>query len=480
MPSDDAPSFGQEPTTSSWDDQLEPIVAEVSSVAQVASIAAESRPAQSQRPAQEVDGFIPMLPESLDETGLTSQDLEPLIVKQLLLWGTRSGRVIAKHLRLPFSIIEPSLDRLRHRRLIVYCGSGTAGDYQYELSPDGRIFANESNKTCTYCGAAPVGLAEYRHSVARQSLNNCTPTMQGLKSAYADMTMTDSAIGQIGQAITSGRGLFLYGAPGNGKSSIAERAMGAHSDAIWIPRSLSVAGRIVRVYDVHSHHELPVPTGTIYDQRWIRIRRPTVIVGGELNEQHLEVTLNPQTGVCEAPVQLKSNCGCLVIDDFGRQRISVADLLNRWIIPLERQYDILRMPNGSNVEVPFDQLLVFATNLQPSDLCDEAFLRRIPYKIEVYDPTPEQFKELFLSRAGKLGYDCEPKVVEELLDRHFRRVNRPLRYCYVEALLSQIDDFCRFHRQAKVIDARRLDLAVMNFFGRGRSAAASSIARVTG
>lgn len=416
------------------------------------------------------DSFIPAAPASLEESGLSENDLEPLILKQLLNFGQRVGREIANHLRLPFSLVDPLLRCLKNRGLLGYCGSGAAGDYRYELSPAGREHAEELSRGCTYCGAAPVGLEEYRHAVARQSLRNHVPTMNSLRKAYTGLTLSDFAIGVIGQAITSGRGLFLYGQPGNGKSTLAERAMEAHGDAVWVPRSISMSGQIVRVYDRHCHQEIPCADGVEYDRRWVRIKRPTVVVGGELNERHLELAQNPNSGVCEAPIQVKSNCGCLVIDDFGRQQISVAELLNRWIIPLERQYDILRLPNGGNVEIPFDQLLVFATNLEPRDLCDEAFLRRIPYKVEVSDPTPAQFKELFLRRAQQEGFDCTPDVIDDLLKRHFLEPQWPLRYSYVEALLSQVRDFCRFHRQRLVIDSRRLDLAILNFFGRSADA----------
>ena len=226
---------------------------------------------------------------------------------------------------------------------------------------------------------------------------------------------------RLGPAINSGRGLFLFGAPGNGKTSIAERVTKAFGQFIWIPRAIGVDGEIIRLYDPNAHEEVPLDGGSgllnqsHIDRRWIRIRRPTVVVGGELTMSNLEVTLNTSTGISEAPMQLKSNCGTLVIDDFGRQRMSTDELLNRWIVPLEKRYDYLNLANGKKIEVPFDQLVIFSTNLEPRDLVDDAFLRRIPYKIEVVDPTEDEFRELFKMMAPKLGFNYDDKVVDYLL-----------------------------------------------------------------
>ena len=227
---------------------------------------------------------------------------------------------------------------------------------------------------------------------------------------------------RLGPAVNSGRGLFLFGAAGNGKTSIAERVTRAFGQEIWIPRAIGIDGEIMRVFDPIDHEELPLEACDGRLRRRGRstaagcaIRRPTIVVGGELTMSALEVTINASTGICEAPLQLKSNCGTLVIDDFGRQRMRIEELLNRWIVPLERRHDFLNMPNGKKIEVPFDQLIIFATNLEPRDLVDEAFLRRIPYKIEVPDPTLEEFKHLFLSLAAKMGFPERPEAVEHLV-----------------------------------------------------------------
>ena len=232
----------------------------------------------------------------------------------------------------------------------------------------------------------------YIESVKRQTLADQHPTEEDLHRAFEDLLIDKKMLLRLGPAINSGRGLFLFGAPGNGKTSIAERITKAFGQTIWIPRAIGIDGEIMRLFDPGMHEEMPLPAneGLLdnrkIDHRWVRIRRPTIVVGGELTMDHLEVTLNTATNVSEAPVQLKSNCGTLVIDDFGRQRMTTDQLLNRWIVPLEKRYDFLNLASGKKIQVPFDQLIVFSTNLEPKDLVDDAFLRRIPYKIEVIDP----------------------------------------------------------------------------------------------
>ena len=275
---------------------------------------------------------------------------------------------------------------------------------------------------------------------------------------------------RLGPAINSGRGLFLYGPPGNGKTSIAERVTAAFGREIWVPRALGVDGEIIRVFDPMNHEEAPLNAGTglldqrAVDNRWVRIVRPTIVVGGELTMSQLEVTRNEVTGISEAPLQVKSNCGTLVIDDFGRQRVHVSELLNRWIVPLEKRHDFLNLPNGRKVVVPFDELVVFATNLEPRDLVDEAFLRRIPYKIEVQDPTEEQFIDLFQSMGRKLGIEYRAEAVRYLIAEHFRKANRPMRFCHPRDLLLQIRNSCIYQHCPAVMTNEQFDLAVENYF----------------
>jgi hypothetical protein len=264
--------------------------------------------------------------------------------------------------------------------------------------------------------------------------------------------------------------LFLFGAPGNGKTSIAERITQAFGKYIWIPRAVSVDGEIIRMYDPGMHDEMPlsINQGLIdqrkIDHRWVRIRRPTIVVGGELTMDQLEVTLNTATNVSEAPIQMKSNCGTLVIDDFGRQRMTTDVLLNRWIVPLEKRYDFLNLASGKKIQVPFDQLVVFSTNLEPRDLVDDAFLRRIPYKIEVCDPDEAAFRKLFEIMAPIIGVEYDQAALEYLLEKHYKASKRPLRCCQPRDLLQQIRNFCQYIGEPAKMTPEYFDFAVENYF----------------
>jgi hypothetical protein len=265
--------------------------------------------------------------------------------------------------------------------------------------------------------------------------------------------------------------MFLFGAPGNGKTSIAERITAVFGEYIWIPRAIGVDGEIIRVYDPANHVEVPLPPNEELvekghvDKRWARIRRPTIIAGGELTMESLEVTFCADTGVGEAPLQMKSNCGTLVIDDFGRQKVALEELLNRWIVPLERQYDFLNLRNGKKIQVPFDELLVFSSNIEPRDLVDEAFLRRVPYKIEILGPTEAEFRALVDHLATKLGFTPNREPVDYLIETYYRRTGRELRFCHPRDLLLQVRNYCAYHGRPFEMTRDNIDTACESYFG---------------
>ena len=419
----------------------------------------------------EDDGqFVPIEPNSFAQAQLTEGEVESLILKCLLGRGTFTGREIADHLRLPFVLLDELLRRMKNERLVVHRGSAPMNDYQYELTDVGRERGRRMAEHCTYFGAAPVSLNDYIASVKAQSLQNQHPTVDELAKAFSDLVLSEKMMDRLGPAINSGRGLFLYGSPGNGKTSIAQRVTRSFGQTIWIPRAIGVDGEIIRLFDPVNHEEMPLEPGQglwdhrQIDKRWIRIRRPTIVAGGELTMDMLEVTINSSTGISEAPLQLKSNCGTLVIDDFGRQKMRVDELLNRWIVPLEMRYDFLNLPNGKKITVPFDQLIVFSTNLQPRDLVDEAFLRRVPYKIEVLDPSEAEYRSLVQKLADKMGFTCQPDAIDHLVDAHYKKVNRPFRYCQPRDLLLQVRNYCMYHKRPLELTAHAFDLAVENYF----------------
>jgi len=414
--------------------------------------------------------FVPLEPESFVAAGLTESEVEALALKYLLARGDLSGRQIGDQIRLPFVLLDELLRRMKNDQLVAHRGSAPMNDYQYQLTDLGRERARRLSEHCSYYGAAPVSLQEYVASVEAQSLINQHPRPEDLQRAFDDLVLPPRMMERLGPAINSGRGLFLFGAPGNGKTSIAQRVTRAFGQYIWIPRAISVDGDIIRLFDPVNHEEIPLGQNTglwdkrRVDKRWVRIRRPTIVAGGELTMSALEVTMNTSTGISEAPLQLKSNCGSLVIDDFGRQRISTHELLNRWIVPLEMRIDFLNLPNGKKITVPFDQLIIFSTNLEPRELVDEAFLRRVPYKIEVHDPGEAEFRELLRKMAEKLGFQYDAATVDYLLDEHYRKPGRPFRYCQPRDLLLQVRNYCAYRNQPLQFTPEYVDLAVENYF----------------
>jgi predicted ATPase with chaperone activity len=413
--------------------------------------------------------FIPREPTTLAETELTQAVIESLILKFLYSYGSKSGVAIANQIKLPFKIVEEILHYLKHQMLIGHRSAAELGDFVYQVTETGVLRAQRLMEHCSYCGSAPVSLEEYCAAVRQQSLRGSEVEFSKIREVYNDMIIDTTTVAQIGQAVSAARCLLLYGPPGNGKTSVARRAIQAFSEAIWIPRTITTGGEVIRLFDNNVHQEIPAPVSERHgmkavDRRWVMIKRPSVVVGGELSFDHLEAKTNPVTGIVEAPIHLKSNCGCLVVDDFGRQRISTVELLNRWIVPLERGEDYLSLPNGRHIEVPFNQLLMFSTNLEPKVLCDEAFLRRIPYKIEMRNPTDSQFTSLLALRAEAHGFQITDDLTQHLITKHFREKNRILRFCFAEDLMQHCEEFCNFHKIPKKLTKELIDFAALTYF----------------
>lgn len=414
--------------------------------------------------------FIPKEPRSLDEAGLSETIVEELVMRYLLVRGEASGRMIADQVKLPFLLVEPILNRLKYEQMTAYRGSNSVNDYTHTLTDAGRERARQFNNRTTYFGSAPVTLEHYCESVKHQSVEGQHPRREELLHAFRDLLIDRKMLGKLGPAINSGKGMFLYGYPGNGKTSIAERVTTAFGKYIWVPRAIMVDGEIMRFFDPLMHNVAEAERGPSLlndsgvDQRWVRIKRPTIIAGGELTMEMLEVRKDPETNISEAPLQLKSNCGVLVIDDFGRQKMRVDELLNRWIVPLEKRYDFLNMSSGKKTQVPFDQLVIFSTNLQPKDLVDDAFLRRIPYKIEVENPSETAFRKLFeiMCPITKIPFNAE--VVDYLIETHYKPSNRPFRNCHPRDLLLQVRNYCLYHDQPLELKNEYVDFACENYF----------------
>jgi predicted ATPase with chaperone activity len=424
--------------------------------------------------AESLDGrmaFHPRPVNSFEDAGLNHALVESLVLKFLFNMGMASGRRIALELGLPFGPFPDFLRQLKNQQIVNYSASATASDFVYSLTDNGRARARTYFEECSYVGTAPVPFEAYLESVEAQTIATEHPKEEDLRRAFSDLLVSEQTFDTLGPAINSGRGLFLYGPPGNGKTSIAERITLCFGTSVWIPTVLWIEGQLIKLFDLANHE--PIEEGgsgglldsTDYDRRWVHIRRPTIVAGGELRMEDLEIRFDPVTKVSEAPLQLKSNLGSFLIDDFGRQRMQPVELLNRWIVPLEKRYDFLSLANGKKVRVPFDQLIIFSTNLEPKQLVDEAFLRRIPYKIHAADPSEEDFRAMIEMFAPKLGFDTVDRAsVDHLIDEHYRTSQRPLRCCQPRDLLLQVRNYCIYNDLPLRMTPEYFDIAVANYF----------------
>ena len=415
----------------------------------------------------------PPLPATLEASGLNADRVEHLLVKTLYA-GEATGLGLADRMRLPYTVLEPLVERIRAERLVEVrgaIGSGSAA-YRYVLTDLGRERARQYLDASEYTGAAPVPLASYVEYTRAMSAGRGYIDRERLGKAFAHLVVGNDVLDQLGPAVNANKAIFLYGPPGNGKSVIGEglgRAMGGD---IYIPYALDIDGHIVTMFDPANHESLeaddPDPLTLIAaglrDRRWVRIRRPVITVGGELTLDMLDLTFNPITKFYEAPLQLKANGGVFLVDDFGRQRVRPQELLNRWIVPLESRVDYLTLHTGRKFQVPFDTLVVFATNLAPSDLADEAFLRRIPYKIAIGDPSVEDFTRIFELNCRRRQLKFHGVMVAYLHRRHYQPLRRPLRACHPRDLLDQVAALCRYRGIQPAVTRELLDAACSAYF----------------
>lgn len=414
--------------------------------------------------------FTPPEPENLETIDINPTIIEGLILRLMHINTTMVAHEIAREICVPYyGVVEPILIQLRDNRLIeVTRGDMAAMSYVYTISDAGRARAMQYFEQTTYIGPAPVSLDTYNRIVAAQSLKNITVNADRLREAFDGLVFDEGILEKIGPAVNSGRSIFLYGPPGNGKTSICERIVQSFGGAIFTPYAIEVKGQIIKVFDEFNHIQIPdeedMRLQGKYDRRFRLIRRPIIIVGGELTMESLDLIWNNEARFYEAPFQMKANGGAFMVDDFGRQRVEPKTLLNRWIVPLEKRADFLTLHTGTKVEVPFDELIVFSTNLNPKDLVDDAFLRRIRYKIPINDPTHEHFRAIWKIVSEAKGVPYADEVVDYFVETHMRSHGRPLRGCQPRDILENIIDVCRYKGVEPTVTAEMLDDAAHAYF----------------
>ncbi len=408
----------------------------------------------------------PTAPDTLQEAGLSLPFLSDLLLRTIYVRGAMIGLDLARGVCLPFKVMEEALRFLKDEKCLEVTGGELIGrvSYRFNLTELGRKRAQEAMKQCAYIGPAPVPIEDYIEQTYRQSVTgiNCSP--EPLRAAFAHLVIPEALMNALGPAIISGKSVFIYGPPGNGKTSVA-RAIGDFMNnaggEIYAPYAFLAESSIITVYDKAIHQAVEgdtndrledneatirrlLNTGTV-DPRWVRIRRPVVVTGGELNLDMLDLRYNAQANYYQAPLHIKANGGVFLIDDFGRQLCSPKELLNRWILPLEDRHDFLTVASGKKFEVPFEQLIIFSTNLDPKDLVDDAFLRRIRHKVEIQAPPRDVYERIFSSVVKRLGMNQCPDAVEYLYERYYGR-GRSARSSDCRDLLEIVQSICRFRR----------------------------------
>ncbi|MBC8100815.1 MAG: ATP-binding protein [Armatimonadetes bacterium] len=411
---------------------------------------------------------------SIEDSGLTRLGVADLVLKVLYFGGDLMGSDVADVVRLPFAgILDGIFEFLRREKFVEVKGSTGFGDagYRYLISERGADKAREALERTQYAGSAPVPLKQYIDSLHKQNKERPPVRRQDLLRLMDDLVIEDTMLDKVGPAVNSGRSIFLFGPPGNGKTTIAERVgRMILGEDMWVPYAIDVDGQVIQVFD-SVNHELSENqagvkhgTGMMSDPRWVSIKRPMIMVGGELTMAGLDLVYDEINKYYEAPFQVKANGGMFLIDDFGRQQVRAVDLLNRWIVPLEKRVDFLTLNNGRKIEIPFYVMIIFSTNMDPKDLVDEAFLRRIRHKIEVGNPTMEQFREIFkiMCKVKKVPYD--EQSLAWLIKEWYINFDRDLRMVHPRDILSQLLDIAGYFNVEPTMSRELLDAAARSYF----------------
>lgn len=417
-----------------------------------------------------LDNFFkrhPAPPGTIEETAVDLSLLTDLVMKHLLFMGVFKLTDVAERVKLSVPVVDSILETLRRDKFIeVQGGTGYASTtYNFKINDTGKARSRELFELCRYVGPAPVSLASYRRMVELQSIKNIVVDEDKVNKAFSQLVISDNLLKRLGPAISSGKSLFVYGPPGNGKTAIAETIGSILPEEIYIPYAITIGGQIITIFDPVNHVPVTIDSepGTI-DPRWILIKRPVILTGGELTLKMLDLDFNEVSKFYEAPLQMKANNGLFIVDDFGRQLIDPQNLLNRWIVPLDRRIDFMSLHTGMKFQIPFDMLVIFSTNMEPKDLVDEAFLRRIRYKIKIDHPTVEQYEIIFQRICEKNSVPFNRDVFDFLINDCYRKNNVRLNACHPRDLIDHIIDIAHYSRRPPAMNRESIATAWENYF----------------
>ncbi|MBX9601311.1 MAG: hypothetical protein K2X35_09910 [Bryobacteraceae bacterium] len=423
---------------------------------------APQQPPAAKVPAAPAPSASPVVPNTLEETGLTGSTVEQLILKILYFRGELLGRELAVAMGLKFSIIDHIVENFKRQHLVAVKRSSGMGNMSavLVLTEAGRSLAREYMENNSYAGPAPVPLEQYVRMVRVQKPKQDWLSSAQLQQAFSGLVVSPALLAQIGPALNASKSFLIYGQPGNGKTALAEALNYVETEPIFIPYAIEYQGNIVQMYDPIYHQRIEEATSLLsavstemsYDCRWFRCKRPFIITGGELSLDMLDLCLNNASKVYDAPFQLKANNGIYLIDDFGRQKASPAEVLNRWIVPMERHIDYLSFQSGGKMTVPFECFLIFSTNLKPHQLGDEAFLRRIQYKMLLRSPDRAEFIQIFQRYCAARGLQCPPELLDTMIDKYWQARKRPFRRCHPRDVISHAIDILHFERKPLLLD----------------------------
>lgn len=425
-------------------------------------------------PESGVAPVVPPVPESIEDTGIPPAIIEHLILKYLYFRGELVGRDIGSLIGFPFSLIDETLEMFKRQHFVGVKKSLGMGNMSgiFALTEQGRNLAREFLENNQYAGPAPVPLYQYTEIVRRQRLKENWLSPDLLRVAFQHLVVEADILAQIGPAVNSNKSFLIYGQPGNGKTALAESLFRVETEPIYMPYAIECQGNIIQLYDPIYHNKIDDQTSLIsalsdnlpHDGRWFRCKRPFIITGGELGLDMLDLSFNKHSKVYDAPFQLKANNGIYLIDDFGRQKASPAEILNRWIVPMEKHADYLSFQAGGKMTVPFEAFLIFSTNLRPDQLGDEAFLRRIQYKMFLRSPRAPEYIQIFERYCLDKQILCPPGLAADFVQKHYVQGKQRFRRCHPRDVISHAVDILHFERRPMALTSDVLDRAFNSCF----------------